>query len=278
MRGAHDRGLPDARVARDPVLDLFRVHVLAAADDHVALAPGQVQVAVRPEPPEVASVQPPVARGRREVPAPCPDLADAIAVRPVDDHFRVPHGPPDRAEKLVAVCGGAAVILRCESGDRAALGLRVALEQPDRGMVGQQAPHGDRADRRGPVGDGPPEPRQPDGPASSSLSIMAGPAGMGGPELAQRCPRVRGETRHGRDHRDPDGHRHHQQPDAAEVVELLGRGVDVVGPQLEQAGVDAGAQPEPVHPEPDRLRQAGRAGRMQHERDRIAAGREAENA
>src|SRR2546422_4437777 len=41
-----DRHVLDARVARESLLDLDRMDVLAAADDHVVDAPGDVEVAV----------------------------------------------------------------------------------------------------------------------------------------------------------------------------------------------------------------------------------------
>ncbi len=80
VRLADDGGLVDAGVAHEPLLDLERMHVLAARDDHVVDAPDEVEVAVGVELPEVAG----------EVPA-VPDLA-LVGVGPL----------PVAGERLVA--------------------------------------------------------------------------------------------------------------------------------------------------------------------------------
>src|SRR2546426_10307819 len=60
-----DRHVLDARVARESLLDLDRMDVLAAADDHVVDAPGDVEVAVGVDVSHVAGEVPAVAERRR---------------------------------------------------------------------------------------------------------------------------------------------------------------------------------------------------------------------
>src|SRR5438270_629491 len=63
MVDADDRALLDIRMVLDALLDLDRVHVLAAPEDQVALARRQVEPAAL-HPSDVAGAQPPPGRDR----------------------------------------------------------------------------------------------------------------------------------------------------------------------------------------------------------------------
>ena len=165
---ADDRDLPDGRVARDDVLDLERVHVLAAGDDHVVEPAVEPEVAVLVEPPDVAGVVPAVANlllvRIRPVPVAGERLirghvAEDLAVL-AEPQARVQRRPPraPRLRTLVAV-------------DRVGVDLGRAVvvdEQPRRERLGaaldERARHrragvGERLDRRDVVVA---EPRVPD--------------------------------------------------------------------------------------------------------------------
>ena len=128
MRDADDRRLAHAGMLVEHLLDLARVDVVAAADDHVLLAVDDVEVAVVVDAPDVAGAEPAVGvdRGRRRVgTAPValhhvvPADGDLAAVQQA--HLDAVHGQADRAGLALAV---AAV----EARDRRRLRQPVALE------------------------------------------------------------------------------------------------------------------------------------------------------
>ena len=167
--GARRRRRPrDGRVAREHVLDLERMHVLAAGDDHVVEPAVEPEVAVLVEPADVAGVVPAVADllrvGVRPVPVAVERLvgghvAEDLAVL-AELQARVQRGPP-RAAGLGALVAVDRV--------RVDLGRAVVVdEQPRRerldAPLDERARHrrarvGERLDRRDVVVA---EPRVPD--------------------------------------------------------------------------------------------------------------------
>jgi hypothetical protein len=159
VRHPDHRHLPDRGVAHDHLLDLGRVGVEAADDEHVLLAVGDAQVAVLVEHPDVAGVQPAVGVDGRggglgvveepghDVVAPHDDLA-GLARRQrrtvvVDDlHLDVGDGPPGRVGDGLGV-----VVVAAHGGDAGGLGQAVAGH--DR-LEGQLRAHpADHLDRDG---------------------------------------------------------------------------------------------------------------------------------
>jgi hypothetical protein len=122
-------------VLEQPVLDLLRVDVLAAPDDHVAAAAGQVQVAVVIEPAQVTGVQPAVRAGREQVIRPRDHLAGPGVVRIADAHLHPRRRAAHRLEQFLPPGRGEPVILGRQPGDRAALGLPVEGEEVGVGQL-----------------------------------------------------------------------------------------------------------------------------------------------
>src|SRR5207245_600178 len=81
---ANHRSLRDLGVLLEHALDLDRVDVLPPADDLVATTTDEEDIAVAVDAAEVASSEPPVGVGQEQVRAPGHDLADAVAVSPLD--------------------------------------------------------------------------------------------------------------------------------------------------------------------------------------------------
>ena len=158
---AHDRCLDDALVREQHVLDLARIDVVAAADEHVVLAVENVDEAVLVHASDVAGMEPTVAESLgglfRAVPVTGHELgaaADDLALlagghRPVviveDCHVDGGIGPPARAH--------AVVVFRPEEGDHhGGFRLTVGLCE-DRAEAGHGTLQEARRDRRGAVAD-----------------------------------------------------------------------------------------------------------------------------
>src|SRR5437762_2883213 len=90
--------------------DFDREDVLAAANDLVAQAPGEVEVAVD-EAAEVAGVLPAFGVDEKGMAASRPYLADAVRIGLVDVHFDTGSGPADGIEQFLATGHGRTVVV-----------------------------------------------------------------------------------------------------------------------------------------------------------------------
>ena len=174
--GHADHGrLLHGRVLLEDLLDLDGIDVLAAADDPVAPAPDEEQVALVVEAAEVAGAQPAVVVHEEEVGSTGDDLADAGGVGRIDAHLdpgcRSAHG---LEEVGATVDGDATVVVGGQAGDRAALGLPVEVDDIEAGSDGQSR----RCSVAGWIGDAPYWRVRSSGrastPASRRISSMVG--------------------------------------------------------------------------------------------------------
>ena len=153
---ADDGDLADAGMAREDVLDLERVDVLAARDDHVVESAVEPEVAVLVEPPDVAGVVPAVADrlvvGVRTVPV----AGERLVRGHVAEDLAVLAQPEPRVQRRAA---GAARLRGLVLVDRVRvdLGRAVVVDEQARGervdaALDERARHrrarvGDRLDR-----------------------------------------------------------------------------------------------------------------------------------
>ena len=154
IRLADDDRLVDGRMLGDDVLDLQRMEVLAAANDHVVGASGEVEIALFVPASEVSGAKPASGQRLRRAfrhlqvavhggVAPPGDLADLarLDITQVDVDESERHtggGSTDRSEQVLVAVHGPSMILGREHGLQARLGAgtegieELALERPDR--------------------------------------------------------------------------------------------------------------------------------------------------
>ena len=139
MGTADDRRLEHARVAVQDVLDLLRVDVLPAPDDHVLHPVDEHEVAVAVEVADIAGVQPAVVQRRvrlgRAVEVAAHDVGTAHEDLAGAAGRRLPvvaeHGDVDAGERLADGSGFARSVDRVEGCHAGALGEPVALDERD---------------------------------------------------------------------------------------------------------------------------------------------------